>query len=137
MSVLPVAEINAFFDEMFEDARASTVRVTAVGDGAATITMITDETHIRPGGFVSGPTQMGLADHAAYVAIFTKIGITPMALTSNLNIDFLRPAIGPNLRAEAEVVKLGRTLAVIAVDIYAGEMAKPCSRSTVTYALPK
>ena len=94
------------------------------------------EQNMRPGGFISGPTQMALADHIAYAVIFTRLGITPMALTSNLNIDFLRPLQGDSVTVEGRMVKLGRSLAVIAVEIK-GISDKVSSRATVTYALPQ
>lgn len=80
---------------------------------------------------------MALADHMAYAVIFTRIGITPMALTSNLNIDFLRPLQGKSVHVEGQMVKLGRSLAVIAVEIRGMESEKLSSRATVTYALPQ
>lgn len=80
---------------------------------------------------------MGLADHAAYVAIFTKAGITPMALTSNLNINFLRPAQGAWLEAEASIMKFGRAGVVIEVTMRAEASEKPVSHAIVTYVMPR
>ncbi|NRA31132.1 MAG: PaaI family thioesterase, partial [Parvularculaceae bacterium] len=90
-----------------------------------------------PGGFISGPTQMGLADHAAYLAVFTEAGITPMALTSNLNINFLRPCQGEWLEAEADVLKYGRSGVVIEVSLRGDKNTKPSAHATVTYVMPK
>ena len=95
------------------------------------------EANLRPGGYISGPSQMALADHAAYVAIFTRTGIIPMAVTSNLNIDFLRPCIGTALIADAQLIKLGKNLAVTTVDIRAEGNEKLSSRATVTYVIPQ
>ena len=95
------------------------------------------EQNMRPGGFVSGPTQMALADHIAYAVIFTRLGITPMAFTSNLNIDFLRPLKAEAVHVEGKMIKLGRTLAIIAVEIRSAEGDKISSRATVTYVLPQ
>jgi len=96
-----------------------------------------EERNMRPGGMVSGPTQMGLADHCAYAVIFTRLGITPMAVTSNLNIDFLRPCIGETVRVEGRMIKLGRQLAIVSVEIKGEASEKLASRATVTYALPQ
>jgi len=85
---------------------------------------------------VSGPTQMGLADQAAYAAIFTKLGIVPMAVTSNLNINFLRPCKGDWVEADAHIIKLGRTLAVIEVNVRGSSSDKVSSQSIVNYSLP-
>lgn len=93
--------------------------------------------NLRPGGSISGPTQMALADHMAYAVIFTRLGITPMAVTSNLNIDFLRPCFGQQVHVDGKMIKLGRTLAVISVEITGEDSDKLASRATVTYALPQ
>ena len=58
---------------------------------------------LRPGGFISGPTQFALADAALWYVVFAAIGrIEPMALTSELSIRFLRPAVGDVLWARAD-----------------------------------
>ena len=43
--------------------------------------MTYDERHVRPGGTLSGPSMMGLADLALYVAILAQIG--PVALAES------------------------------------------------------
>ena len=86
---------------------------------------------------MSGPTQMALADTVAYVVVFTKLGITPMAVTSNLNMHFLRPCLGPLVRAEGTLLRIGKTSATIEVRIFGEGHSEPSSFSTVAYALPK
>ena len=67
------------------------------------------DTELRPGGFVSGPSQFGLADAALWYLVFGAIGrIEPMALTSELSIRFLRPAQGSVLWAKATLESAGR-----------------------------
>jgi len=146
MSILPskasAEEMNAFFTANFKGERGQLPRFIHLEDGRLTMEMTTRIGNMRPspdGGnnFVSGPTQMQLADHAAYAVIFTRIGITPMALTTNLNIDFLRPCIGPDIIAEAHIIQMGKSRAIIEVNIRGKISEKPSSRSTVTYALPR
>jgi len=134
-------DMTAFFMQAFKGERGDLPRFDHVEDGKLRLSMTVREANMRPSGdggnsFVSGPTQMALADHAAYAVIFTRTGIIPMALTTNLNIDFLRPCIGSEIIAEAEIVQLGRSRAIIAVDIRGKGSEKVASRSTVTYALP-
>jgi len=135
-------QMTVFFTKSFKGARGDLPRFEHIENGKLTLSMTVNIGNMRPSpdgqnNFVSGPTQMQLADHAAYAVIFTKIGITPMAMTTNLNIDFLRPCIGPDITAKAEMIKLGRSRAIIAVDIYGQDGVKVTSRSTVTYALPQ
>lgn len=137
LSLISKDDLNRFFQQAFGD-RAHMVPTTTLAEyGRVVVELPVVSNMLRPGGFVAGPVQMGIADHAAYVAIFTQIGIVPMALTSNLNIDFLRPCQGDKVTADARVVKLGKTLAVINVDIRGSSSEKLSSQSVVTYALPK
>ena len=136
-SLVSAEEMNAFFLENFKGDRG-TLPDIALAEADHVIMKAPMGIHnIRPGGFVSGPSQMMLADHIAYAVIFTRLGITPMALTSNLNIDFLRPRKGEIVTVEGKMVKLGRSLAVIAVEIWGDNSEKISSRATVTYALPQ
>ncbi len=136
-SVVSKDEINQFFQKAFGDRPMKIPETTLVELDHVVVEMKTDRNMLRPGGFISGPVQMGLADHAAYVAIFTRTGITPMALTSNLNIDFLRPCQGDKVTADARMVKLGKSLAIINVEIKGSNSDKISSQAVVTYALPK
>ena len=129
-------EANAFLDGAFK-GRGRQNQVILMEEGRAILRLEADETHLRPGGYISGPTQMSLADSAAYMAIMTLTGLEPMTVTSNLNINFLRPCIGPVVLAEGRIMKIGQALAVIDVDIRIEGAEKPASHAIVTYALPR
>lgn len=136
MSFTDIEATNAMFEAHFAGDGPRHI-VTEMRDGFAVTRMDTDARHMRPGNMINGPTQMSLADTVAYVCVFTKLGITPMAVTSSLNMHFLRPCIGPGLRAEGLMVRIGQTLAVIDVRIFGEGHDDPASIATVTYALPK
>ena len=136
-SLVSAKEMNAFFLEHFKGDRGTLPDITLAARDHIIMKAPMGERNMRPGGFISGPTQMLLADHIAYAVIFTRLGITPMALTSNLNIDFLRPLKGDIVTVEGKTVKLGRSLAVIAVEIWGETPQKISSRATVTYSLPQ
>jgi len=91
---------------------------------------------IRPGGTISGPTMMALADFAMYVAVLATIGPVPLAVTINLNINFLRKAAPRDLVAEAWLLKLGKRLAVGEVTICSHGEAEPVAHVTSTYSIP-
>ncbi|MGN6573090.1 MAG: PaaI family thioesterase [Pseudolabrys sp.] len=94
------------------------------------------EDYIRPGGTISGPTMMELADFAMYVAVFSAVGRQPLAVTTNLNINFLRKPAPTDLIAEAKLLKVGKRLAVGEVAIYSGGLSEPVAHVTSTYSLP-
>lgn len=130
-----VDEIVAF---LAKDFPQMPVDVLSVGDGRARIRHVVTEADLRPGGTISGPTMMGLADVALYIAILGEIGIVPLAVTTNLNVSFLRkPEGGKNLIADCHLLKLGRTLAVGEVYIYSeGQEDKAVCHVVGTYAIP-
>ena len=96
-----------------------------------------DEANLRPGGTVSGPTMMELADFAMYVAVFSAIGPQPLAVTTNLSINFLRKPGRADLIADANLLKIGKRLAVGEVTIYSDGSDEPVAHVTATYSIPQ
>lgn len=94
------------------------------------------EGYLRPGGTISGPTMMELADFAMYVAVFSAIGPQPLAVTTNLNINFLRKPAQTDLIADARLMKVGKRLAVGEVTIYSDGSDDPVAHVTSTYSIP-
>ena len=79
---------------------------------------------------------MALADYAMYAAILTRLGLVEMAVTSSLNINFLAKAIPGDLIADAELIKLGKRLAVGSVDIHVAGESNRVAHATCTYSIP-
>lgn len=95
------------------------------------------ERMLRPGGTVSGATLMALADCAMYVVLLSAIGPVSLAVTTNLNINFLRKgAPGQDLLATAKLLKLGKRLAVGEVTLLSRALVDPIAHVTATYSIP-
>jgi uncharacterized protein (TIGR00369 family) len=95
------------------------------------------ESMLRPGGTVSGPTLMALADFAMYAVLLSAIGPVALAVTTNLNINFLRKgAPRQDLLAAARLLKLGKRLAVGEVSLLSGTSPDPIAHVTSTYSIP-
>jgi uncharacterized protein (TIGR00369 family) len=92
--------------------------------------------HLRPGGTISGPTMMELADFAMYVAVFSAIGPEPLAVTTNLTINFLRKPAQADLLARAKLLKVGKRLVVGEVTLYSAGETDPVALVTSTYSVP-
>ncbi len=135
-SKMSAEEANHFMAQAFE-SRGPRSMVTLMEEGRAVLRLETDSSHLRPGGYISGPTQMSLVDSAAYMAVMTLTGHEPMTVTSNLSINFLRPCIGDVVVADARVMKIGQALAVMDVDVRIEGTSKPSSHAVVTYAIPR
>lgn len=127
-------EIVAFLAVEFPTANCT---VEAVRESGATLSRAIGKDDLRPGGTVSGPVLMALADVALYVAILGKIGIVPLTVTTSLNINFLRkPSAEARIIAECSLIKIGRTLIVGEVSLYSEGSSDLVAHVVGTYAVP-
>ena len=128
-------EINAFLATSFPQA---TIGIETVGNRGATVALQVGVQNLRPGGTVSGPTLMSVADMALYVAILGEIGIVPLAVTTSLTINFLRkPKADRRIIGVCTLLKVGRTLAVGEVSLFSEGDAEPVAHVVGTYAIPQ
>lgn len=134
--VLTERQLADFFLEAFPDQAHDAHAFERVEPGFVRVRQSPEPAMLRPGGIVSGPTQMALADRVAYAVILAHIGIVPMAVTSNLNISFLRAVRAEAFYADAHLIKLGRRLATVDVRLWQDDAKIVLAQSTVTYALP-
>jgi uncharacterized protein (TIGR00369 family) len=135
---MTAAEVRALLEGAFPRhfGPKGLLRIEDVGPGTAQVRFAADERHVRPGGTVSGPTLMGLSDSAFYVALLGIIGPVPLAVTSNLNINFLRRAKPGILIADARLMKVGKRLATGEVSIRREGEQTLVSHCVVTYSIP-
>lgn len=111
--------------------------VEAVSEGHATIRHHVTQENLRPGHTVSGPTLFAIADSGLYVAILATIGIIPLAVTTNLNINFLnKPSHDCDLIAHCTLLKVGKRLVVGEVSIYSEGNESPVAHAIGTYSIP-
>lgn len=128
-------EIAEFLAREFPQTKCT---VEAVGGKAATIRHQIGAGELRPGGTVSGPVLMTVADVALYVAILGEIGIVPLTVTTNLSINFLRkPAADRAIIGVCKLIKLGQSLAVGEVALYSEGVAEPVAHVVGTYSIPR
>ena len=129
-------DLNKFLKEQFPQV-AGKYRVADETDAGVALIATPDDSDLRPGGTLSGPSLFGLADVAFYLAILSRIGPKALTVTTNCSIDFMRkPAAGRPLRAEARILKLGKVLAVGDVLIYSEGQLEPVARASLTYSIP-
>ena len=122
------------FPEAFNDARG--ISIEAVWQGGCRVRQTFRKGALRPGGTISGPTMMALADVAMYVGILATIGWKPLAVTANLNVNFLRLPAPADLIAECRLLKLGKRLAVGDVSIRSDGQEDLVAHATSTYSIP-
>ena len=127
-------EIAAFMALEFPQTKC---KVEAVGDNRSTLSHDIGIDELRPGGTVSGPVLMSIADVALYVAILGKIGIVALTVTTSLTINFLRkPSAEARIIAECALLKVGRTLIVGEVSLYSEGSSDLVAHVVGTYSVP-
>ena len=137
-ALMGVDEVERLLGEVLpqshEGGRA--FHIVSVGEKCARMRLDVSEKHLRPGGTVSGPSMFALADLALYVAILANIGPEALAVTTNLNINFLSKPSDPVLIGDCRLLKLGKRLAVGEVSIVSGDGERLFAHATGTYSIP-
>lgn len=135
---MSVADVEEFLRREFPQAFVhDDVRIESADGETALLRQRFSERMLRPGGTVSGPTLMGLADFAMYVVLLSAIGPVGLAVTTNLNVNFLRKGQpGQDVLAVAKLLKLGKRLAVGEVNLLSGSSPDPIAHVTATYSIP-
>lgn len=138
-AVMTAEQVSDFLDQVFPQIHAGgrVYTIEGIEAGLAKLRLSPTDIHLRPGGTVSGPAMMALADFAAYAVILGHIGPKALAVTTNLNINFLRkPELGQDLLAEGRILKLGRRLVVTDVSICRDGDGEIVAHATATYSIP-
>lgn len=136
--VMTISELQSFMDQAFPQMkdRDGQMVIDALGPMTATVHMGFAEHNLRPGGTLSGPSMMGLADYAMYAVLLAHIGPVALAVTTNLNINFLQKPGPSMLYGEARLLKLGRRLAVGEVSLLQDGVEGAVAHVTLTYSIP-
>jgi uncharacterized protein (TIGR00369 family) len=135
---MTVPELEKFLRHEFPQAfSAGDIAIEAADGASCRLRQRYGDQMLRPGGSISGPTLMALADFAMYVVLLSAIGPVGLAVTTSLNINFLRKgAPGQDVLAAARLLKLGRRLAVGEVNLLSAGSPDPIAHVTATYSIP-
>lgn len=136
MAAMTAEELEAFLAAHFPYLEEGRFRVEEIDDRYLRMRMRCHASHLRPGGTVSGPSLMTLADTATYLVLLAHLGPVAHAVTTSLNISFLRRPAPEDLIAEAHLLRVGARLAVAAVTIFSEGAQDPVAHATVTYSAP-
>lgn len=132
------AELETFlaneFPQVFHPGSGLSIEAVRFGEGR--VRQAFQDRFVRPGGTISGPTMMALADFAFYVAVLSAIGPVGLAVTTNLNINFLQKPAQRDLVAHARMLKLGKRLAVMDCTLFSEGVEGPVAHVTATYSIP-
>ena len=128
-------DLHRFLKEEFPQAPPG-ISVESVTDTTIRVRQQTEDRHLRPGGTISGPTLMAMVDCGFYLLLLARLGPVALAVTTDLNINFMRKPDPGHLVGEGRLLKLGRTLAVGDFTIWNEGENDPVAHATVTYSIP-
>jgi uncharacterized protein (TIGR00369 family) len=135
MLQMTVAEIERLLEEQFPQAHKFST-ITSLSEEMMELHLAFREDWLRPGGTISGPTLMTLADTGGYFFLWARLGPVVHAVTTNLNIHFMRKPRAEDVYAQCRILKLGRQLAVVEVSMRNASSPELVAHATVTYSLP-
>ena len=131
-----ILEMEAYLAEVFPQVDGM-FGIDRMDEALLVMRLHVSDSHLRPGGTVSGPSMFALADVAAYVATLARIGRQALTVTPHCSIDFMRkPVSGADMLAEARVLKMGRSLSVTDVLLFSEGSDKPVAHASLTYSIP-
>ena len=133
---ITIAEFERLAEEKLPLVAQYGIRAELIEAGRVILRLPFDDGHLRPGGTVSGPVMLALADVAVYVLVLGLIGPVELVVTTSLNANFLRRPRAADLIAEARILKLGKRLAVGEVAIRSDGEDDPVCHVTATYSIP-
>jgi len=134
MPVLSIEELQKIVTDAFPDYDVP--RIEELTENFLLMSQPVSTKNSRPGGTLSGPTMMALADNSAWLVILAHIGPVLLAVTTSLHIDFLRKPEITDLMARAKLIKLGRRLAVVDVELFSRGSSDLVAKAQVTYSIP-
>lgn len=133
---ITIAEIEDILKTDLPLAQYLGCSIERIGFGDCDLRMAYKPDLIRPGGTIAGPAIMALADLAMYGVVLSLIGRVELAVTTNLNVNFLRKPGQVDMLAHGTILKLGKRLAVVAVDLYSEGSEDLVAHVTGTYSIP-
>lgn len=136
MSQVTVEQLTAMARDQVPMVGQLGLIVESIGDGTARVRCPFRDDFLRPGGTISGPVMMTMADYAMYAAVLSRIGMVELAVTTNLNINFLRRPKPGDVLAEARLLKSGQRLAVGEIALHVDNEEDLVAHVTATYSIP-
>ena len=138
MAMITIEQYNQLAEETMPFARIMGLQLESLEEEEVQMRAVYKVDFLRPGGTVSGPVMMGLADAAVYALVLANIGIVELAVTTSLNINFLLKPQPGDVLARARMLKLGKRLAVGEVNLFsaAANSDDVVAHATATYSIP-
>jgi uncharacterized protein (TIGR00369 family) len=134
MSKVTTGKFNEIIKIELPSAAEVGIYLQSIDEGKAELVLPYSENSLRPGGTIAGPFMMMLADVCMFAVVLSILGEIKLAVTTSLNINFLRKPANTDLVARGSTIKMGKRLAVLEVSIFSDEDI--VAHATGTYSIP-
>lgn len=134
-SLVEPAEIETMMRDNTGIPGKPAFQVVDVGAHVIDIRLPYDKSMTRLGDTISGPVMMATADAAMYAVIIAHVEHGQYAVTSHLNIEFLRRPQPGDLYARAHILKRGRRFVPCRVELLAADRHTLVAHVAGAYAL--
>ncbi len=134
MSKVSIEKFNEIIKVELPSAADTGIYLRDIESGRAELVLPYSDNSLRPGGTIAGPFMMMLADVCMFAVVLSMLGEIKLAVTTSLNINFLRKPAECDLVAKGSIIKLGKRLAVVDVSIFSE--ADIVAHATGTYSIP-
>ena len=136
MSKISIKDFELLIENEMPWALESNIKLEEISFGSSTMRIPFEKSMLRPGGTVSGPTMMMLADASMYSVVLSALGLVTLAVTTSFNINFLRRPNRSDLLAKGQVLKIGKRLVVVEVTLFSDGSDLTIAHATGTYSIP-
>jgi uncharacterized protein (TIGR00369 family) len=134
---ITLADFAAIADERLPFAALMGLQLEHISTKYVLMRAVYRDEFLRPGGTIAGPVMMGLADAAMYALVLGRIGPVELAVTTSLNINFLRKPAPGDVLARASGLKFGKRLAIGEISLYSETSPDDLvAHATATYSIP-
>ena len=128
---------NGWLETYFADwVRALEPKVETMACTGTVLTMPITPAIARVGGIVSGQALATLADTAMVIACAGHFREFRPVATTNLDLQFLRPATGDKVECTATIVRAGKALIFARAVLCVEPSGKEVATATATFAVP-
>lgn len=137
MAKLTVEQFETIARERLPFAQLMGLRLEEINENDVVMRAVYSDEFLRPGGTIAGPVMMGLADAAMYALLLSQLGPVELAVTTSLNINFLRKPAPGDMLAVAKPLKFGKRLVIAEISMFSeNDTEKLVAHATATYSIP-
>jgi uncharacterized protein (TIGR00369 family) len=128
-------ELQQYYLQMvgIDEPRPGILSIKECSDERIVAVTLFDDTHVRDGGVVSGPSLFSVVDAIGLLLTLANSPKGSNGFTSALSIQFLRPVPIGEVRVEGRLLRYGRKSCVVDATVFCDQQDQPVAQGVVTF----